>query len=90
MIKESLSRKIFNVCNIIFMILMCFFCLFPIVHILALSFSSKYVAEAGMVSLWPVDFTLDSYKFVIEGVHNRLQKFDSDSCCYAKKLTYHL
>lgn len=66
MIKESLSRKIFNVCNIIFMIVLCFLCLFPIVHILALSFSSKYVAEAGMVSLWPVDFTLDSYKFVIE------------------------
>ena len=66
MIKESLSRKIFNVCNIIFMIVLCFLCLFPIVHILALSFSSKYVAEAGMVSLWPVDFTLDSYKFVLE------------------------
>lgn len=66
MIKESYSRKVFNICNIVFMVALCCMCLFPLVHILALSFSSKYVAEAGMVGLWPVDFTLDSYKFVIE------------------------
>lgn len=66
MIKESLSRKVFNICNIVFMVALCCMCLFPLVHILALSFSSKHVAEAGMVGLWPVDFTWDSYKFVIE------------------------
>lgn len=41
-------------------------CLFPIVHIFAISFSSNAAASAGRVLLWPVDFTLSSYKFVFQ------------------------
>lgn len=41
-------------------------CLLPFVHILALSFSSSSAVNGGMVSLWPVDFTLESYKFVLK------------------------
>lgn len=41
-------------------------CLFPIVHILAISFSSSAAVNAGMVTLWPVDFTLSSYRYMLE------------------------
>lgn len=40
-------------------------CLLPFIHILALSFSSSAAVNGKRVSLWPVDFTLESYKFVL-------------------------
>jgi len=36
----------------------------PIIHILALSFSSGSAAAAGQVTLWPVDFTTAAYENV--------------------------
>ncbi len=40
-------------------------CLLPFIHILALSFSSSAAVNGKRVSLLPVDFTLESYKFVL-------------------------
>lgn len=40
-------------------------CLLPFIHIFALSFSSSSAVNGKMVSLLPVDFTLESYKFVL-------------------------
>lgn len=40
--------------------------LFPIVNVLAVSFSSSSAAGAGEVGLWPVEFTLKSYQFVLQ------------------------
>ncbi|MDR1598961.1 MAG: carbohydrate ABC transporter permease [Oscillospiraceae bacterium] len=40
-------------------------CLLPIVNVLALSFSSSAAAAAGRVKLWPVDFSLESYKYAL-------------------------
>jgi putative aldouronate transport system permease protein len=34
-------------------------------HVLAVSFSSSSAAAAGHVKLWPVEFTLESYKYVL-------------------------
>jgi len=63
--KESLSRRIFVVCNYI----LCFFagliCLLPLLHILAVSLSSKLAVFSGNVVFTPVDFTFDNYRFVI-------------------------
>jgi putative aldouronate transport system permease protein len=39
-------------------------CIFPIIHILAVSFSSSGPASAGLVSVWPVDFSLESYRYI--------------------------
>jgi putative aldouronate transport system permease protein len=41
-------------------------CIFPILHILALSFSSSTAAASGRVTIWPVDFTTKSYQFVLQ------------------------
>lgn len=64
-INDSLGRKIFLLCNNVFLIVLAVVCLLPLINILALSFSSSSAATAGVVKLWPVDFTLSSYKYAL-------------------------
>jgi putative aldouronate transport system permease protein len=49
--------------NTAFLILVALLCVLPLIHIIAISFSSSTAASAGYVKLWPVDFTLASYQF---------------------------
>lgn len=58
---RSLGRRAFAASNFIFLMLISFVCLMPIIHILAISFSSGTAAAAGKVALWPVDFTPAAY-----------------------------
>ncbi|MBT2761309.1 carbohydrate ABC transporter permease [Paenibacillus sp. ISL-20] len=60
-IKPSFGRRAFLVCNLVFLAFISFLCLMPIIHILAISFSSGSAAAAGKVSLWPVEFTTAAY-----------------------------
>ena len=60
-IKESVGIKIFIVTNYILLTLLILICLFPFVHLLAISFSSDKYASAGLVGLWPKGFTFDAY-----------------------------
>jgi putative aldouronate transport system permease protein len=62
---KSLSRRVFEVGNYTMLLLLSLLCIFPIVHILAISFSSSTAATAGEVGLWPVEFSAKSYSFVI-------------------------
>jgi putative aldouronate transport system permease protein len=55
-----------NLLNLVVLALLALLCLFPILHILALSFSSATAAASGRVTIWPVDFTTQSYQFVLE------------------------
>lgn len=48
------------------MVLVMFLCLFPLVHLLALSFSASWAASAKLVKLWPVAFTWSSYEYVMQ------------------------
>lgn len=63
--KESLSRKIFVAVNYIFLSVIAIVCIFPMLHILAISFSSKIAVDSGSVVIWPVGFQLDTYNFVM-------------------------
>nr|WP_249435867.1 carbohydrate ABC transporter permease [Paenibacillus sp. Marseille-Q4541] len=51
--------------NTIFLIGLAVLCIIPLVHVLAISFSSKAAADANMVSLIPIDFSLEAYKKTI-------------------------
>lgn len=62
---DSLSYKIFTVFNWLFLGFTAFLCLLPLINVLAVSFSSSNAAAAGYVKLWPVEFTLASYKFAL-------------------------
>ncbi|MFD1956542.1 carbohydrate ABC transporter permease [Paenibacillus thailandensis] len=53
----------FPVVNTTFLILVSLLCILPLIHIIAVSFSSSAAASAGYVKLWPVDFTLASYEY---------------------------
>lgn len=63
--KITTSRKIFLVINYIVLSVTAIACILPLINVLAISFSSSSAAAAGYVKLWPVDFTLDSYKFAL-------------------------
>ncbi|WP_339817600.1 carbohydrate ABC transporter permease [Paenibacillus sp. FSL R7-0216] len=61
-----MGRKIFNAVNVLILALLALSCLFPFINVLAVSLSSSAAVSTGKVFLIPVDFTLESYKFVIE------------------------
>lgn len=62
---KNLASRIFNVFNITFLIILALSCIVPFLHIIAISFSEKSKVTSGMVTLLPVDFTLDAYRFVL-------------------------
>ncbi|BFH11903.1 carbohydrate ABC transporter permease [Paenibacillus melissococcoides] len=59
--KKSFGRRLFLGCNFVFLAVLSLLCLMPIIHILAISFSSGNAASAGKVLLWPVEFTPAAY-----------------------------
>ena len=63
---DTRGMKIFRVFNAVFLGLCALSCVLPFVHVLALSLSNNAAAQAGMVKLWPVRFTLYSYQYVLE------------------------
>lgn len=64
-IRESRGYRIFTVCNTILMVVICIAMLYPFVYLVAQSFSSTEAIVAGKVSLFPVDFNVSTYKYVI-------------------------
>ena len=64
--RPTVSYRVFSWFNYAFLIALALLCLAPMVHVLAISFSTSSAATAGLVKLWPIDFTLGSYKFILE------------------------
>lgn len=58
----SVGRKIFIVCNTVFLVLMALLCVLPLVNLLALSLSEKAAVNSGIVTFWPVNFTITAYE----------------------------
>ena len=63
---NSLENRIVDTLVLILCVCIFVICILPLINVLALSFSGKEAAIAGKVSLWPVDFTLDSYKYLLQ------------------------
>ncbi|WP_139992086.1 MULTISPECIES: carbohydrate ABC transporter permease [Paenibacillus] len=62
MYHKSSSYRIFNTFNTILLIGLALLCVIPLLHVFAVSLSAKAAADANIVGLWPVDFTLEAYK----------------------------
>jgi len=62
---QTFGSRLFNICNIIFLVSLSLLCIFPLVHILAVSFSSGPAAGAGLVKLWPVHFSTKAYEYIL-------------------------
>ena len=66
-IKTSTGSKIFDVCNTIVLLLLCFVTLYPMWYVICASFTNNVylVSHPGAV-WWPVGFTTGSYKMAFE------------------------
>lgn len=63
---KSINSKIRNVIIHIIVILLGLLCLFPLINIVAISFSGSAAVSANRVGLLPVDFTTSAYRRIIE------------------------
>ncbi len=63
--KRTFSEKLFNVCNIIFMILISIIMLYPYWNQLAISLNEGADSARGGITLWPRIFTWQNYKMIL-------------------------
>lgn len=61
---DTRGTRTFAVFNYTFLAVVALICILPLINVLAVSFSGKTAANANIVGLWPVDFTLQSYKII--------------------------
>lgn len=64
---KSMGRRLFQIANYTFLILISLLCILPFINMLAVSFSSGAAVSAGNVTFWPVDFTTKPYEFALSG-----------------------
>lgn len=64
--KKSYSDKIFDVINVVIMLVLIAIFIWPLWFILIASFSDPAAIWRGEVLLWPVGFTLKAYKALLE------------------------
>ena len=64
-VKESWQYRVFQVINVIVMVLICAATLYPFLYLVAQSFSSEAAIIKGQVKIVPVDFNLTTYKSVL-------------------------
>ena len=60
------GETVFYWTNLIFLIIVSFLCAAPVIHIVAVSFSSNDAVAAGLVSFWPQQFTWTGYDYVLQ------------------------
>lgn len=65
-LNKNISNKIIDGIIYIILFIMGFISLMPILHIFAVSFSNNAIASAGIVTIYPLGFNLESYKRILE------------------------
>lgn len=65
MVKRA-GARIARVLNIVLLALISLICLLPFVHMIAKSFSGAAAVSAGRVTFYPIDFTLNTYRYVLQ------------------------
>ena len=64
--KTKISDKTFNVILTTIATIILIIFLYPMIFVVSSSFSSGEAVTAGAVVLWPVDFSLDGYKWILK------------------------
>ncbi len=65
MYHKTTPYRIFSGFNTTLLLILALMCIIPLIHVFAVSFSAKSAADANIVGLWPVDFTVEAYKKTI-------------------------
>jgi putative aldouronate transport system permease protein len=63
---KSWGWRLFKAFNYLVLTLVGLICVLPLAHFLAVSFSDRAATVGGLVTLWPIRFTLASYKLVLQ------------------------
>ncbi|GHT59309.1 protein LplC [Spirochaetia bacterium] len=63
---KSLGERTFNIANAVIMAVLAFSCIYPLWYALCLSLSNKAAANSGLVTFYPIGFTLQSYKEIVK------------------------
>ena len=63
--KRTLSGKIFDVCNVMFMILLAAVFVYPYLNQVAISLNSGSDTLRGGITVFPREFTLMNYKVIL-------------------------
>jgi len=66
---KTLPYRIFSVFNYALLGAVSILCLLPMYHLLMVSLSSTAPANAGLVSFWPIGFTLEAYARTFDNVN---------------------
>ena len=65
-IRESTGDAILDVLTGVVLVLLILVVGYPVIYVISCSFSDPAALQAGKVVLWPVDFTLSGYKFILD------------------------
>ncbi len=59
------TEIIFKILSYVLLTLFAICCLYPFIYVLSASLSSKSAVDSGLVVLWPVEFSIDTYAAVL-------------------------
>jgi putative aldouronate transport system permease protein len=60
-----LGSPVFDIINYAFLLIVAAICILPIINVLAISFSASASVAAGRVTLFPIGFNIESYKYAM-------------------------
>ena len=63
-VKQTVGSRVFDVCNVIFMLLVIFICFYPFWYVFAVSINDNNVSSYVNVIFWPKAVTLQNYEVV--------------------------
>ena len=64
--KRTAGEKVFAVFNALIVAVAAITCILPFINTIAVSLSSNYYADGGMVGFWPKGFTAKSYSYLLQ------------------------
>lgn len=79
--KAKRGYRIFQIFNTVIMAAVIFITLYPFVYLVAQSFSSDAAVSAGKVTFFPIDFSVETYKYILRD--NSFFKFYGNTIYYS-------
>ncbi len=65
--RKSLSAKAIERISMVVLGMAALLCILPVINVFATAFSSAHAVDSGVVSLWPVEFSMESFLLLLEG-----------------------
>lgn len=76
-IRRSRGEKIFNVCNIVFMVIFLAFILYPLLNMISISMSNEYAVLRAEVTFYPKGFNAQAYELIFQSTELWRSVFNS-------------